>query len=158
MLMARPLKFTKAQVSEALEKSRGLRSVAAAQLGCSYTTLASYINRYPDLVEIIEVADVSRYERALSKLDERIDAGDPWAVQTMLRHSEARERTRLAEMANGDTSAWRRWCLQQGINPDEFKEALRLVWRDRLKARAGAVLPAPVVEDTIEDDDDDAGE
>lgn len=51
-------KFTPAEVITALEMSAGILAHAASKLGCSHTTIASYVSRYPDvsaaLNEILE--------------------------------------------------------------------------------------------------------
>ena len=49
--MARPDKFTAAQVIAALEQARGMTTIAARILNCSPNTIRRYIRQYPSVAE-----------------------------------------------------------------------------------------------------------
>ncbi len=49
--MAKP-KFTVAQMADALRKTKGMTTKTAELLGCYYTTVQDYLNRYPELEQI----------------------------------------------------------------------------------------------------------
>ena len=157
--MARPDKFTKAQIAEALTKARGLRTVAAKELGCSHNTMARYINRYPDLAETVEVSDVARYELAVSKLDEKLDLGDPWAIATTIRMYTDRERLRIAAAANGEAAEWRRRARLAGIDPDVLADAFRQTYRELLARRPqGGMLTRSLAAQPVDAEGGDDGE
>lgn len=78
--MAKPNRYTVAQVREALCEAGGLRTIAAAKLGCCLKTVDNYIARYP------EVAEEARHQRertldlAEAKLFKAIHNGEAWAI------------------------------------------------------------------------------
>lgn len=53
--MADP-RYKKAQVVEAVKRSRGIISVAARALGCARITVYEYMNRYPEVKAALEEA------------------------------------------------------------------------------------------------------
>jgi hypothetical protein len=53
----RPPKYTKTQIIEALKKSGGFKSRACRMLGCKYTTLNRYLERYPSLQTALNEID-----------------------------------------------------------------------------------------------------
>ncbi len=122
--MARPIKYTKAQVAGALEEAHGLRTIAARALNCSPRTIHKYIERYPDLAEIVEYSTIERFERAWLKLDAKVEAGEPWAIQAALRYELERERlAQDTKVRPGDFDAH---CQRAGINPADARAAIRL--------------------------------
>lgn len=134
--MARPSKYTKAAIAEALEKAHGLRTIAARVLNCSPRTIHKYIERYPDLAEIVEYSTIERFERAWLKLDDKIGKGEPWAIQTALRYE--LERAKLAQAAKGQSGDFDAYCERMGIDPADARVAIRI----SLSALATKRLPS----------------
>jgi hypothetical protein len=83
--MARPQQFTAAQVTEALNECNGLIFLAAARLGCTTMTVRNYAHRYASVRDAIEEKKGRRLDVAEAKLDAAVLAGEPWAIQFLLR-------------------------------------------------------------------------
>ena len=78
--MARQPRYTVVQVAEALEQSAGIRSSAAAKLGCTLTTVSNYIERHKSLQDL-EAEIVERHlDMAESKLLKAIQEGNLGAI------------------------------------------------------------------------------
>jgi hypothetical protein len=89
--MARPHKFTKEQVIDALKKAHGLKTGAAELLGCSFPAIDKYCQRYPDAQAVVDHWRKRRKDRAEYKLDEAIERGEPWALMFTLKNARDRE-------------------------------------------------------------------
>lgn len=71
----RPMKFTVAEVIEALKKSSGYVSGAAARLNCSTSMIYNYISEFPEIAEAkqdleeknLDVAEIALQEAILTK-------------------------------------------------------------------------------------------
>lgn len=101
--MARPHKYTKEQIVEALQKSHGLKTGAAELLGASFTSIDKYCARYPDAQAIVDHWRRRRKDRAEYKLDEAIERGESWAIMFTLKNARDREyNERVTLVTDGD--------------------------------------------------------
>jgi hypothetical protein len=82
--MARKRRYTKAEVAKALRDARGTQVVAAELLGCTPATVLRYINRFPQLRQVIQAAVMRRVDQAEIGLDAAVLAGQPWAIRYTL--------------------------------------------------------------------------
>lgn len=73
------------EVAEALIKARGLQTVAAEMLGCSWLTVRNYVQRYPECAEAIQLANTALGDFAETKLVDNITAGDQRAIEFYLK-------------------------------------------------------------------------
>lgn len=89
--MARPQKFTKSQIVEALTNAHGLKTGAAELLAVSYNTVDKYCQRYPEAQAVVDHWRKRRKDRAEYKLDEAIERGESWAVMFTLKNARDRE-------------------------------------------------------------------
>lgn len=71
---------TSAQVAAALDKSRGLVSVAARALGISRTTLYAYVEKDPALQAALSDARELTTDVAEAKLFQAVEKGEAWAI------------------------------------------------------------------------------
>jgi hypothetical protein len=83
--MAGQPKFTKQQVIEALQASRGLASVAARRLGCTHQTVVNYMRRYPDVAEVAQRQRDQMTDVAELKFWQALQNGEVWAITLQLK-------------------------------------------------------------------------
>jgi hypothetical protein len=83
--MAIHLKFTAAQVIDAIRASRGLVTVAARRLECHPDTIRHYVNRYVTVKSALTVARDTMTDMAEAQLFNHITAGDMGAITFYLR-------------------------------------------------------------------------
>ncbi|MGR3219495.1 MAG: helix-turn-helix domain-containing protein [Candidatus Anammoxibacter sp.] len=83
--MPKKPKFTKEKVANALEKSKGFQSYAANLLKCTPRTIYNYMQKYPELQEVLNDALEERIDVAETKLDEAINKGEPWSIAFFLK-------------------------------------------------------------------------
>lgn len=120
------------RIIEALKKSKGFISAAAALLGCNRTTISKRIDRRPAVRDAYEEIVESRLDVAESKLMFAVDNGQPWAIQYILDNQGGRRgygRREIAVKAEAD--------VRVGVLPPEDAAA-----RIRALAAAGASAPA----------------
>jgi hypothetical protein len=89
--MARTFRYTKQQVMDALEATRGLASLAARRLGCTHGTVLNYMQRYPEVQAVAERQRAIMTDVAELKYWQAIQRGDIWAV-TMQLKTQGRDR------------------------------------------------------------------
>jgi hypothetical protein len=89
--MARPFRYTKHQVMDALEACRGLASMAARRLGCTHETVLNYMKRYPEVNAVAEHMREAMTDVAELKYWRAIQQGEAWAVSMQLK-TQGRER------------------------------------------------------------------
>jgi hypothetical protein len=96
-------RFSVEQIEAALRASAGIRSAAAVKLGCSPTTIANYLERYPALREVeAEILD-QNLDLAETKLLTAIRDGNLTAVIFYLKtKGKARGYTERAEVTGAD--------------------------------------------------------
>ncbi len=73
------------EMAEALVKARGLQTVAAEMLGCSWQTVRTYVQKYPECAEALEVANTALGDLAETKLVDNISTGDQRAIEFYLK-------------------------------------------------------------------------
>lgn len=73
-------KFTKEKVIEALNANFGMVYLAAKSLDCQPKTIYNYIERWPDLQEVINKHRGELLDTAELKLKQKVLAGDNWAI------------------------------------------------------------------------------
>lgn len=83
--MAQPLKFTQAEMIDALKATRGTVSLAADRLGCDPDTVYRYMKRYPKVKAVVTQYRKRRVDMAELKLDAAINNGEPWAIALVLK-------------------------------------------------------------------------
>jgi len=77
--------YTKQQVIQALQQSKGMVYVAARQLGCTPQTIYNHMKRSPDVQSAIEDARGEAVDVAELKLMQAINKGEAWAIALMLK-------------------------------------------------------------------------
>lgn len=87
--MGRKKKLKRSEVTEALQRSHGLKTGACELLGVSFPTLERYIAEDTEAQEIVRFWRDRRTDRAEYKLDEAIERGEAWAVALALKNSRA---------------------------------------------------------------------
>ena len=78
--MAKKERYTVEQVCEAIRSQKGLLSMAANRLGCGYTTVWNYSQKYPEVKQAIEESKESMLDLAEGKLFQEINAGNMTAI------------------------------------------------------------------------------
>ena len=73
------------EMAEALIKARGLQTVAAEMLGCSWQTVRTYVQKYPECAEAINIANNALGDLAENKLASNIQTGDQRAIEFYLK-------------------------------------------------------------------------
>jgi hypothetical protein len=73
------------EVADALIKARGLQTVAAEMLGCSWQTVRTYVQKYPECAAAIQLANTALGDLAENKLVDNITAGDQRAIEFYLK-------------------------------------------------------------------------
>jgi hypothetical protein len=82
--MAPPRTYTNERMLAALAQTRGLVCLAAKELGCKADTIRERAARSPEVAAAIRDHRAERVDRAESKLDLALDAGEAWAVSLVL--------------------------------------------------------------------------
>ena len=77
-------KLTKNALVKAINNSSGLISVIAKKLSVSRKTVHNYLNRYPELKELINEEKENILDYAESKLIKKIDEEEAWAIRFLL--------------------------------------------------------------------------
>ena len=77
--------YSAKQIIEALEDTKGMKTLAAKKLGCSYNTIQRYINEYPTVKEAYEKAHNLMGDAVELKLYEKAMSGDTTAMIFMLK-------------------------------------------------------------------------
>jgi hypothetical protein len=83
--MARPRRYTEAQVITALIHTRGMVHLAAKHLGCDPDTVQRYCHRYPRVQAAKEAQRGEMLDEAELHLWRAIQEGQPWAIVFCLR-------------------------------------------------------------------------
>jgi hypothetical protein len=73
------------QVVTALQQTRGMKFLAAKQLGCTADTIENYIKRYPSVREAAEQQRGEMVDHAELKLWQSIQNGEAWGITLCLR-------------------------------------------------------------------------
>lgn len=77
--------WTAKQMIDALTESKGLISIAARKLGCSYNTVRNYIDNYPTVAAVLKEQRAAFVDIAELKLMGAVNSSQPWAVSLVLR-------------------------------------------------------------------------
>jgi hypothetical protein len=83
--MARPQRYTPAQVATALKRTKGLQHLAAKELGCTYMTIRRYIARYAVVREAATTQRGELVDLAEMRLYQSILRGEAWGVTLCLK-------------------------------------------------------------------------
>ena len=84
--MAGKLKFTAAQVAQALRDCQGMVYLAARKLGCSPVTIWSYRKRFKTVRDAVRQKRGELVDAAELALVKGVQQGQPWAVTFVLKH------------------------------------------------------------------------
>ena len=97
-------RFTEEHIAGVLKESRGLQALAAKQLGVSLRTITNYLNKFPDLKEILDEEREATLDMAEASLYRAVIRGEAWAVCFFLKtRGKSRgyvERTEVEEVSN----------------------------------------------------------
>jgi hypothetical protein len=105
--MAAPLKLTPDQIIDAVRRTHGMISHAAARLRCDRDTVHNYAKRFPAVAAAIREARERTLDIAELALYEAIKAGEPWAVMFYLRtQGKARGYSERYELTGADGESW----------------------------------------------------
>ena len=77
-------RYTPEQVITALERSRGIISIAARALGCSGQTVRNYVARYPAVQEVLDEQRDYLLDITELALMTAVHRGEPWAIRLVL--------------------------------------------------------------------------
>lgn len=80
----KPTKVTKERVIEALIETRGMQTLAADKLGVNRRTMHNYCKLWPEAGEAVDEWRERRLDRAESKLDDLVEAGELQAIVFLL--------------------------------------------------------------------------
>ena len=78
--MAGKEQYTAQQMIDALMATKGMKTLAARKLGCSYVTVQRYIEKYPTVRAAFEEAQEQSGDMVELKLLEQIQKGDTTAI------------------------------------------------------------------------------
>ena len=78
-------RYTVDQMIEALRATKGMVYLAAKRLGCSHTTVYTYLDRHPTVRRAKEAEDGNFGDMCELKLFDAANRGESWAVQFALR-------------------------------------------------------------------------
>lgn len=78
-------RFTVDQVIESLRLTKGLMTLAAERLGCTYEALWHYSKRHPEIAEALKTEREKVTDVAELQLYNKITNGEEWAVKFYLR-------------------------------------------------------------------------
>lgn len=84
--MPKGLRFKTEDIAKALHATRGMMAKAAGGLGCSVETVEIRVKRVKSLKDIVTYYQELRLDKAITKLEEAIDQGKPWAIQTEIKY------------------------------------------------------------------------
>ena len=128
--------YTVEEVKEALNKSGGFLTVAAQKLGCHYTTVQNYINRYEEL-QIEQRHLKEKYiDLAESKLVENIRDGKEASIFFFLKcKAKSRgyiekadaEPTQINISFNVQVAKILERCEAKGINPEKVNQVREMM-------------------------------
>lgn len=83
--MAKPHRFSVAQVSAALKDAKGMVSIAAQRLQCDPNTIQNYCKKFPTVAQAKENSRTELLDLAELKLWAAVQKGEPWAVAFCLK-------------------------------------------------------------------------
>ena len=78
-------RYSDTQIREALIATKGMVYLASKRLGCDPTVVRYRVAKSTALQEVIESASGESVDEAELKLLQAMRAGDPWAIQMMLK-------------------------------------------------------------------------
>jgi hypothetical protein len=78
-------RYTTKQVIDALQRAKGMVSLAAKNLKCDPSTIRNYIKRYPSVAEAMKEVREATTDIAELSLYRAIQEGQAWAVSLYLR-------------------------------------------------------------------------
>ena len=84
MKLMKKCKLTKAVIQKAIVGSGGLISTVAQRLNVSRSTVHNYLERYPELNDLVIEERESILDFAESKLIKKINEEESWAIKFML--------------------------------------------------------------------------
>jgi len=95
----KPEKFTPAQMIAAITATKGMKTLAARQLGCDYKTVVAYIERYPEVAEALETAHENMLDTIELKAYDRCMKDDTTMIIFMLK-TQGKERGYIEKTIN----------------------------------------------------------
>lgn len=77
-------KHNKKRIEQAIKGSSGLVLTVSQRLGVSRATVRNYLERYPDLHELMLEERENILDFAESKLIKKVEEGEAWAIKCLL--------------------------------------------------------------------------
>jgi|SRR3990167_2316155 len=77
-------KINKIEFTKAVNNSAGNKTLIARRLGVSWVGLWKYLNKYPELNELIKHEQYKLMDLAQSKLVNKVNNGEDWAIRFVL--------------------------------------------------------------------------
>jgi len=71
-------------MAQAILRAHGIKAAAARAMGCDWTTVDDYCNKYPTCTAALKVARNEVVDAAESSLLQKMQAGDNWAIGKIL--------------------------------------------------------------------------
>lgn len=71
-------------MAAAILKAHGIKSVAARMMGCDWTTVNKFCKEYKSCEKALQIARHEVVDLAESKLLQKLNAGDNWAIGKIL--------------------------------------------------------------------------
>ena len=134
--MGRPERFTTERVIDALRATRGMKTLAARQLGTNLQTVQRYIDKYPTVKAAFEEVQEQTGDIVELKLLEKVNQGDTAAIIFALK-TRFRNRGYSEKMEIGIDMGQVREVIEairmMGQTPgDVFGEIIRLAHNQRV--------------------------
>lgn len=81
----KPEQYTPAQMIAALTATKGMKTLAARQLGCDYKTVVKYVEKYPEVAEALATAHENMLDTIELKAYDRCMKDDTTMIIFMLK-------------------------------------------------------------------------
>lgn len=134
--MANREQYKTADIEKALRETKGLLTVAAKRVGCSYNTLKSYINKYKTLQSALHEINENRLDFTESKLLKKIDNDDLTAIIFYLKcKGKSRGYVEKSEVEHSGAISVTEFL--NALPPATARDARKLLAEELIRRRAG---------------------
>lgn len=133
------MKYTEAEMIEAIKGSGGLVSVVARRLGCSRATVYRYCDRYPSVREALEDEREVLLDAAEKGLFDAVEGGEldaiMFALRTLGKYRGYHFRVDVGRILEDEVELIVE-ALRRRLVPDEFARAAKIIAETRDKRAA----------------------
>jgi hypothetical protein len=112
----KPCKYTIGEMIEALDSNGGLVTYAAKKLGCHYTTVLNYIEKYPEVAEAKQQIDENIIDLAEDTLVTNIKEGNIDSTKYFLRKGRQRGYADRQEISGPDGKPMQHQHMNVNVN------------------------------------------